>query len=114
MRLSSSSTLIVGATQPDSAAGMAGMPAAAPLARFCRKSKPGTKRPKPKGVVSLMAAPMHHVKYVAESLPLMPSPGISLGPTARVHCKQCTNGRPDAAFAGNRAQTHGIAHACTT
>ena len=54
MRLSSSSTLTVGATQPDSP-GMVGIPAAAPLARFCRKSNPGTKRPKPKGVLSLMA-----------------------------------------------------------
>ena len=35
----------------------------------------------------------------------MPSPGISLGPTARVHCKQCTNGRPDAAFAATAHQT---------
>jgi len=54
-RLSSSSTLMVGATQLESW-GNCGMPPAAPLAKPCRKSKPGTNLPKPKGVESLMVA----------------------------------------------------------
>ncbi len=37
--------------------GIWGMFCEAPLARFCRKSKPGTNLPKPKLVLSLMAAP---------------------------------------------------------
>jgi hypothetical protein len=56
MRFSSSSTLMVGATQFDRL-GSWGMLLEAPLARLCRKSKPGTNLPKPKLDVSLMAAP---------------------------------------------------------
>ena len=53
MRLSSSSTLRVGATQLDSV-GRADCDWLAPLDRFCRKSKPGTNLPKPKFCWSLM------------------------------------------------------------
>ena len=60
MRLSSSSTLKVGATQ----LAMLGMPWGDPLApgfaacpKFCKKSKPGTNFPNPKAEVSLMRAP---------------------------------------------------------
>src|SRR6218665_1650426 len=56
MRLSSSCTSIVGATQLESL-GNCAMLLEAPLARLCRKSKPGTNLPKSKGGVSLMAAP---------------------------------------------------------
>src|SRR6478672_13370387 len=57
MRFSSSSTLMVGATQLERL-GSCGMLFEAPLARLCRKSKPGTSLPKPKLLdVSLMAAP---------------------------------------------------------
>src|SRR3990167_5577239 len=56
MRFSSSSTLMVGATQLDRL-GNCGMLLEAPLARLCRKSKPGTNLPKPVLDVSLMAAP---------------------------------------------------------
>ena len=60
MRLSSSSTFKVGATQ----LAMLGMPCGEPLApglaacpKFCKKSKPGTNFPNPKAEVSLMGAP---------------------------------------------------------
>src|SRR4051812_19123283 len=57
MRLSSSSTYSVGATQFERF-GIWGSVCDAPFARFWRKSKPGTNFPKPKFWFSLMVRPL--------------------------------------------------------
>ena len=72
MRFSRSSTLSVGATQLDMLGSWGILPVApftALLARFCRKSKPGTNLPKPKFALSLMSAPYGYGVSAFSSLP---------------------------------------------